>query len=96
MTPVTEETLVLCMILSVAVGALVGFALGYILKEKHHNDEMAAVIRITKRISELNKLLCYHSIPRYMANRETATRKAAKKERAPQSGAPHDMSRIRF
>jgi hypothetical protein len=82
MTPVTEETLVLCMILALAVGALVGFALGYILKEKRHDDEIAAVIRITKRISE--------------TNRETATRKAAKKERAPQSGAPHDMSRIRF
>jgi hypothetical protein len=50
MTPVTEETLVLCMILALAVGALIGFALGYILKEKRHDDEIAAVIRITKRI----------------------------------------------
>jgi hypothetical protein len=64
------------MILSLAVGALVGFALGYILKEKYHNDEIAAVVRITKR--------------------KTATRKAAKKERAPQPGPPHDISRIRF
>jgi hypothetical protein len=75
MTPVTEETLVLCMILALAVGALVGFALGYILKEKKHDDEIAAVIRITKWIH-------WETPPQ--------------KERAPQSGAPHDISRIRF
>jgi hypothetical protein len=38
-----------------AAGALLGFALGYVLKERKHSDEMASVMRIAKRISEAKK-----------------------------------------
>jgi hypothetical protein len=66
---ISEETLVLCMVLATMAGALIGFALGYGLKERKYSDEMASVMRIAKRISE--------------ANREAANRETAKKERAP-------------
>jgi len=66
--PIGEETLVLCMVLATMAGALIGFAVGYGLKEKKHSDEMASVMRIAKRISE--------------ANHEATNREAAKKERA--------------
>jgi hypothetical protein len=59
----------LCMVLATMAGALLGFALGYGLKERKHSDEMALVMRIAKRISE--------------ANREAANREATKKEGAP-------------
>jgi hypothetical protein len=38
-----------------ATGALLGFALGYVLKERKHSDEMASAIRIAKRIIEAKK-----------------------------------------
>jgi len=53
--PIGEETLVLCMVLATMAGALIGFAVGYGLKEKKHSDEMASVMRIAKRISEAKK-----------------------------------------
>ena len=53
--PIGEETLVLCMVLATMAGALIGFAVGYGLKEKKHSDEMASVMRIAKRISEVNR-----------------------------------------
>jgi len=53
--PIGEETLVLCMVLATMAGALIGFAVGYGLKEKKHSDEMASVMRIAKRISEANR-----------------------------------------
>ena len=72
--PISEETLVLCMVLATMAGALIGFALGYGLKKKKHSDEMASVMRIAKRISE--------------ANRETTNRKAINHEAAKKEGAP--------
>ena len=53
--PIGEETLVLCMVLATMAGALIGFAVGYGLKEKKHSDEMASVMRIAKRVSEAKK-----------------------------------------
>ena len=49
--PVGEETFLICMALSVVTGALLGFALGYAIREKRHADEIASVIRIAKRVS---------------------------------------------
>jgi len=43
------------MVLATMAGALIGFAVGYGLKEKKHSDEMASVMRIAKRISEAKK-----------------------------------------
>jgi membrane protein YqaA with SNARE-associated domain len=53
--PIGEETLVLCMVLATMAGALVGFALGYGLKEKKHAREIESIIRITKRIETAKK-----------------------------------------
>ena len=78
--PIGEETLVLCMVLATMAGALVGFALGYGLKERKHSYEMASVMRIAKRISE--------------ANREATNREAAKKERAPKDPAHYPSHRL--
>jgi len=50
--PIGEETLVLCMVLATMAGALIGFALGYGLKEKKHAREIKSIVRITKRIEE--------------------------------------------
>ena len=61
--------MVLCMVLATMAGALLGFALGYGLKERKHADEIMSIIRIAKRVSE--------------TNREPANREAAKKEGAP-------------
>jgi hypothetical protein len=52
--PIGEETLVLCMVLATMAGMLLGFAIGYGLKEGKHSNEMASVMRIAKRISETN------------------------------------------
>jgi membrane protein YqaA with SNARE-associated domain len=49
---VGEETLVLCMVIATMAGTLIGFALGYGLKERKHADEMKSVMRIAKRIAE--------------------------------------------
>jgi len=43
------------MALAIMAGVLLGFALGYGLKERKHADEMASVMRIVKRISEANR-----------------------------------------
>ena len=53
--PIGEETLVLCMVLATMAGALLGFALGYGLKEQAHSKEIKAILRIAKRIKETNR-----------------------------------------
>jgi len=53
--PISEETLVLCMVLATMAGALLGFALGYGLKEQAHSKEIKAILRIAKRIKETNR-----------------------------------------
>ena len=50
--PISEETLVLCMVLATMAGALIGFAVGYGLKERAHSKEIESIIRITRRIEE--------------------------------------------
>ena len=66
---VDENTLLLCMALAMMAGALLGFALGYGLKERAHSKEIESILRITKRIQQ--------------GIREPANREAAKKEGAP-------------
>lgn len=53
--PIGEEAFLICMTLAILAGALLGFALGYGLKEKRHSEEMASVIRITRRIYEATR-----------------------------------------
>jgi hypothetical protein len=53
--PIGEETFLICMALAILAGALLGFALGYGLKEQAHSKEIKAVMRIAKRISEANR-----------------------------------------
>ena len=53
--PISEEMLVLCMALATMAGILLGFALGYGLKERHHEAEIESIIRIAKRVSEGKK-----------------------------------------
>jgi hypothetical protein len=43
------------MALAIVIGALLGFALGYGLKERKHSAEIAAIIQITKRIENVKK-----------------------------------------
>jgi hypothetical protein len=50
--PIGEETFLICMALAILAGALLGFALGYGLKEKKHADEIKAIMRIVKPIFE--------------------------------------------
>jgi len=54
--PIGEETLVLCMVLATMAGALIGFALGYGIKEKRHAKEIAAMVRITRRVHQAPSL----------------------------------------
>jgi hypothetical protein len=42
------------MALAIMAGVLLGFALGYGLKERRHAAEIESVMRIAKRISEAN------------------------------------------
>jgi hypothetical protein len=53
--PIGEETFLICMALAIAAGALLGFALGYGLKERRHAAEIESIIRIAKRVSEGKK-----------------------------------------
>jgi hypothetical protein len=53
--PIGEETFLICMALAVIAGALVGFALGYGLKEKRHSGEIESIIRIARRIEAAKK-----------------------------------------
>jgi hypothetical protein len=50
--PIGEETFLICMTLAIAAGALLGFALGYGVKERKHSNEIESIIRIAKRVSE--------------------------------------------
>ena len=50
--PINEEMFLICMTLAILAGALIGFAVGYGLKEREHANEMAAIIRIAKRIGK--------------------------------------------
>jgi hypothetical protein len=43
------------MTLAILAGALLGFALGYGLKERKHSAEIESIIRIAKRVSEAEK-----------------------------------------
>ena len=43
------------MALATMAGMLLGFALGYGLKERKHADEIMSIIRIAKRVSETNR-----------------------------------------
>lgn len=54
--PIGEEAFLTCMILAIAAGALLGFALGYVVKEKRHAKEIAAILRIAKRKEEAVRL----------------------------------------
>jgi hypothetical protein len=47
---VDENTLLLCMTLAMVAGALLGFALGYGLKERKHSAEIESIIRIAKGV----------------------------------------------
>jgi hypothetical protein len=47
---VDENTLLLCMTLAMVAGALLGFAIGYGLKERKHSAEIASIIRIAKGV----------------------------------------------
>ena len=53
--PISEEILVLCMALATMDGMLLGFALGYGLKERRHEAEIESIIRIAKRVSKEKK-----------------------------------------
>ena len=48
--PVGEETFLICMVLAIMAGALLGFALGYGIKERRHAREVESVIRIVRRV----------------------------------------------
>jgi ribosomal protein L32 len=48
---VGEETFLICMGLSILTGILLGFAIGYRLKERAHSKEIESIIRIAKRVS---------------------------------------------
>ena len=50
--PIGEETLLICLALAIAAGAIVGFALGYGVKERRHAREIESIIRITRRIHQ--------------------------------------------
>jgi hypothetical protein len=43
------------MALAILAGVLLGFALGYGLKEKRHSDEIASIIRIAQKIETTKK-----------------------------------------
>jgi hypothetical protein len=40
------------MALAIALGAFLGFALGYVIKEKRHAAEIASIIRIARKVHE--------------------------------------------
>jgi hypothetical protein len=44
------------MVLATMAGALLGFALGYGIKEKRHANEIAAMIRIVRRVHQAPSL----------------------------------------
>ena len=53
---VDENTLMLCIGMATMAGALLGFALGYGIKEKRHAKEIAAMVRITRRVHQAPSL----------------------------------------
>jgi hypothetical protein len=78
------------MALAIASGALLGFALGYGLKEQAHSKEIKAVMRIAKRISETNrKAAKKEGVPKDPAflTQEDWEREAAKPRRPAKWGA---------
>ncbi len=52
---VSEETLVLCMVIAATAGMILGFALGYCIKDRAHSKEIEAVYRIVRRVRDAKK-----------------------------------------